>query len=131
MGRPLAAARSQSAVAAPAPILRKSGRRRCRLRSLSRRAAAPGRRTSTSGAHGSMTAPMADRHPQWFDPAMPSREQCVLPALLAARAAATPDREYLLYEDGKRWTYGQTYSLARRAAAALRRRGVRAGDKVL
>ena len=74
---------------------------------------------------------MAGPHPQWFDPAMPSREQCVLPSLLAARAASTPDREYLLYEDGKRWSYGQTYSLARRAAAALRRRGVRAGDKVL
>jgi carnitine-CoA ligase len=74
---------------------------------------------------------MAAHHPQWFDPAMPSREQCVLPSLLAARAAATPDRDFLLYEDGKRWSYGHTYSLARRAAAALRRRGVRAGDKVL
>jgi carnitine-CoA ligase len=78
-----------------------------------------------------MTVPIPGPHPQWFDPAMPSREQCVLPALLAARAAATPDRDYLLYEDGKRWTYGATYSLARRAAAALRRRGVRAGDQVL
>lgn len=32
---------------------------------------------------------------------MPSREQCVLPSLLAARAAATPDRDFLLFEDGK------------------------------
>ena len=70
-------------------------------------------------------------HPQWFDPSMPSREHCVLPSLLAARAAATPDRDYLLYEDGKRWTYATRYALARRAAAALRRCGVRAGDKVL
>lgn len=62
---------------------------------------------------------------------MPSREQCVLPSLLAARAAATPDRDFLLFEDGKRWTYGDAYKLARRAASCLRRRGVRAGDKVL
>ena len=71
------------------------------------------------------------QHPQWFDPAMPSREQCVLPALLAARAAATPDRDFLLYEDGKRWSYGHTYALARRAATGLRRCGVQKGDKVL
>ena len=73
----------------------------------------------------------AKRHPHWFDPSMPSREHCVLPCLLATRAAATPDRDFLLYEDGKRWTYGETYALARRAAAGLRRLGVRPGDKVL
>ncbi len=62
---------------------------------------------------------------------MPSREQCVLPCLLAARAAATPDRDFLLYQDGKRWTYAQTYALARRAATGLRCLGVRQGDTVL
>jgi crotonobetaine/carnitine-CoA ligase len=62
---------------------------------------------------------------------MPIREQCVLPCLLAARAAATPDRDFLLYEDGQAWNYGRAYALARRAAAGLRRLGVRAGDNVL
>src|SRR4029434_9272225 len=100
------------------------GGRRCGLRSLPRRAATCGRRTTTLASFGPLTAdtPMAAApHPQWFDPAMPSREQCVLPSLLAARAAATPDRDFLLYEDGKRWTYGHAYALARRAAASLRR----------
>ncbi len=70
-------------------------------------------------------------HPAWFDPAMPVREASVLPCLLATRAAATPARDFLLFEDGKRWTYGETHALARRAATGLRRLGVRAGDNVL
>jgi carnitine-CoA ligase len=70
-------------------------------------------------------------HPPWFDPAMPSREDCVLPALLAARAAATPSRDFLLFENAPGWSYGDTYALARRAASGLRRLGIRPGDIVL
>jgi len=70
-------------------------------------------------------------HPPWFDPSMPSREQCVLPGLLASRAAATPDREFLVFEDGPCWTFGETHQRARRLAAGLRRLGVRSGDTVL
>ena len=70
-------------------------------------------------------------HPPWFDPSLPSREDCVLSCVLATRAAATPERAYLLFEDGTRWTYGETRALARRAAAGLRSLGVRSGDKVL
>src|SRR5262245_29976679 len=78
-----------------------------------------------------MTDSATQPRPPWFDPSMPSRESCVLSCLLAARAAATPNRDFLTYEDGHRWTYGQAYALARRAAAGLRRFGVQAGDKVL
>jgi len=78
-----------------------------------------------------MTTTATKPHPPWFDPAMPSREQCVLPCLLALRAATTPDRDFLLFEDGERWTCSRTYALARRAAAGLRCLGVQGGDNVL
>ncbi len=70
-------------------------------------------------------------HPPWFDPAMPSREQCVLPCLLETHATRTPSREFLRFEDGARWTFAATRALARRAAAGLRRHGVRPGEAVL
>jgi crotonobetaine/carnitine-CoA ligase len=70
-------------------------------------------------------------HPSWFDPSLPDRESCVLPSLLARRAAEVPARDYLLFEDDTRWTYGDTHTLARRAAAGFRGLGVRPGDTVL
>lgn len=78
-----------------------------------------------------MSMPATERRPPWFDPSMPAREACVLPSLLAGRAAQTPDRDYLEFEDGRRWTYGEAYAQARRAASALRRLGVKPGDRVL
>ncbi len=46
----------------------------------------------------------------------PTREECVVPDLLAARAAADPDKPFVLFED-EHWTYGPTPS-ARRGAPA-------------
>jgi hypothetical protein len=33
----------------------------------------------------------------------PTREECVVPDLLAARAAATPDKPFILFEE-EQWT---------------------------
>jgi crotonobetaine/carnitine-CoA ligase len=73
----------------------------------------------------------SERHPSWFDPSLPTREQCVLPELLARRAASTPDRPFLLFDHDRSWTYGEAYATARRVASALRRLGVSRGDQVL
>jgi crotonobetaine/carnitine-CoA ligase len=70
-------------------------------------------------------------HPPWFDPALPEREHCVLPSVLAARAKISPDRDFLLFDGGPTWTYGKAYDVARRAAAGLRRLGVATGQQVL
>ena len=59
----------------------------------------------------------------------PSREECVVADLLAARAAATPDKLFLLFDD-ERWTYGDAAREAWRAAHALHRCGVAFGDYV-
>ena len=40
-------------------------------------------------------------------PVFPSREECVLPDMLAARAAATPDRPFALFDE-ETWSYAQT-----------------------
>ena len=65
----------------------------------------------------------AKRHPPWFDPSMPTREDCVLSCVLATRAAATPERDYLLFEDGTRWTYGETHALARACGRGIAQPG--------
>jgi len=59
----------------------------------------------------------------------PTREECVVPDLLAARAAATPDKLFLLFDD-ERWTYADAAREAWRAAHALHRCGVAFGDYV-
>ncbi|MEU3855112.1 AMP-binding protein [Streptomyces sp. NPDC029554] len=65
------------------------------------------------------------------DPRVPKAEHCVTGELLAARAAAHPERVYAVFADGTRWTYAQVYDDARATAAALRDLGVRRGDTVL
>jgi carnitine-CoA ligase len=70
-------------------------------------------------------------HPPWFDPRMPRREDCVLPAVLDDRAARFPDRRVALFEDGTEWTWGQCRAQVRAQAAALQALGVRAGDRVV
>jgi crotonobetaine/carnitine-CoA ligase len=59
----------------------------------------------------------------------PAREECVLPDMLAARALATPDKPFALFDD-ETWTYGAAATEAWRAAHALRRVGVEMGDYV-
>jgi crotonobetaine/carnitine-CoA ligase len=59
----------------------------------------------------------------------PTREECVVPDLLAARAAATPDKPFVLFED-EQWTYADAAREAWRTAQGLRREGVQMGEYV-
>jgi crotonobetaine/carnitine-CoA ligase len=70
------------------------------------------------------------RDPPWFDPAMPSREQCVLRHMLDVAAQRHPDRVLALFEDGRTWTYAEARRIARDTAAGLAKLGVRRGDRV-
>jgi carnitine-CoA ligase len=72
-----------------------------------------------------------ERHPPWFDPAVPAREDVVLKAMLDARAARHPERRFALFEDGSTWTYAQCHAEVRAAAAGLQRLGVKKGDRVI
>src|SRR5439155_23555174 len=68
--------------------------------------------------------------PEHSIPPFPSREDCVLPELLARRAAETPDRPQFLFED-ETWTCAQAVREAWRAANGLRAHcGVEPGDYV-
>jgi crotonobetaine/carnitine-CoA ligase len=59
----------------------------------------------------------------------PTREECVLPDLLAARAAATPDKPFALFDE-ETWSYARAAEEAWRAANVLSRIGVGIGDYV-
>lgn len=59
----------------------------------------------------------------------PTREQCVLPDMLAARALETPEKPFALFDD-ETWTYAAAAVEAWRAAHALQRVGVEMGDYV-
>ena len=74
---------------------------------------------------------LEERRPPWLDPAVPAREDCVLKAMLDARAARHPERRFALFEDGSTWTYGECLAEVRAAAAGLQRLGVRKGDRVI
>ncbi len=69
-------------------------------------------------------------HPTWFDPAMPTRDACVLRHMLDRAAEEFPDRMLARFEDGTIWTYGDARRIARDTAAALRALGVGRGDMV-
>jgi len=62
---------------------------------------------------------------------LPAREECVVRELLIRRAAEHPDRDFVLFDDGERWTYSDALREVRRCAAGLDALGVRAGDFVL
>jgi len=62
-------------------------------------------------------------------PQFPTREECVVPELLAARAAATPDKPFILFEEDQ-WTYADAAREAWRTAQGLRRQGVEMGEYV-
>lgn len=50
--------------------------------------------------------------------------------LFSATAQRVPDRDFLVYEDGRRYTYGQAFQESLAMQHALRELGVRAGDVV-
>lgn len=69
--------------------------------------------------------------PPWFDPAMPAREDCVVPGLINKWMTATPDKTFILFESGESWTWAETRAIAIRTAAAFQARGIKAGDTIL
>jgi len=62
---------------------------------------------------------------------LPARDECVVRELLLRRAAEHPERDFVLFEGGERWTYAEALRRVRRAAAGLDALGVRRGDLVL
>jgi crotonobetaine/carnitine-CoA ligase len=59
----------------------------------------------------------------------PTREECVVPDLLAARAVADPDKLFVLFED-EQWTRADTVHEAWRTGQGLQRLGVELGDYI-
>jgi crotonobetaine/carnitine-CoA ligase len=59
----------------------------------------------------------------------PARDECVVPDLLAARAASTPDKPFILFEE-EQWTYADAARQAWRAANGFRRQGVEMGEYI-
>ena len=73
---------------------------------------------------------MANRRTPPIELHFPTREECVLPDLIAKRAAETPDRPLLLFED-ETWTCAEAARETWRAANGLQRHcGIEAGDYV-
>lgn len=68
---------------------------------------------------------------EWWGPAVPEAEDCVVGELLVRRAAEHPDRVYAVFEDGTRWTYAEILAEAERVAAGLYGLGARPGDMVV
>lgn len=64
------------------------------------------------------------------DPRVPSRDVCVLRYLLDRWGTERPTQDYVLFENGDRWTYGELHAHVVAAAAGLQALGVRQGDHV-
>jgi crotonobetaine/carnitine-CoA ligase len=54
----------------------------------------------------------------------PTREECVLPELLGARADEQPDKVFAVFEDGDEWTYRETAQRTWRCGNGLRQLGL-------
>ncbi len=65
------------------------------------------------------------------DARIPPRDECVLRYMLDKWADRTPDKVFVVFEDGSRWTYGETLERVRVRARALRALGVAQSDHVL
>ena len=61
----------------------------------------------------------------------PSRSDCVLGDILAAGAAAMPDRVYAVFDDGEEWTFRETAERCWAAAAGLQGLGLQRGEPLL
>ena len=62
---------------------------------------------------------------------LPTREQCVVRELLIRRAAECADVDFLLFENGERWTYAKALERVQKYAAGLEALGVSQNDYVL
>jgi crotonobetaine/carnitine-CoA ligase len=65
-----------------------------------------------------------------IDPRMPSPDACVQRYMLDRLAATLPGKVFANFADGAEWTYAETREIAIRAANALRRLGVKQGERV-
>jgi len=74
---------------------------------------------------------MSAFRPPWYNPSLPAREDCVLPCLIDKWARQIPNKHFIEFESGERWTWAETREKSLHAAAALQQRGVKAGDTVL
>jgi crotonobetaine/carnitine-CoA ligase len=63
--------------------------------------------------------------------AIPSRDQCVVSALLEKWADQRPNKTFLEFEDGSCWTFAEALEQTRHAAFGLRGLGVEHGSHVL
>ena len=77
-----------------------------------------------------MTTAYEDPAQAWYGPVIPARETCVLKYVLESRAAQTPNKLYVEFEDGTRWTYSETWNTACQTAACLAALGLVPGDVV-
>jgi carnitine-CoA ligase len=73
---------------------------------------------------------IAPAGPDWFEPTLPSAEQCSIGSVLASRADVSPNEVFAVFDSGYSWTTRETYEAACKMAAALRRLGVRRGHHV-
>lgn len=67
----------------------------------------------------------------WWSSRCWESSECVLGALLDRHLAQRPDATHVVFEDGARWTYRDTWRAANAMAHQLRRLGVGHGDRVL
>lgn len=66
------------------------------------------------------------------DPAaVPAAAECVTRDLIERWAATQPDKVFVQFDDGRRWSYAETRNLSRRAANGLAALGVGQGEHVL
>ncbi len=70
---------------------------------------------------------VATQLPPATDLRFPTRDEAVLPDLLALRAEATPDKPFLIFEE-EQWSYADAAQEAWRTANALRQHGIEFGD---
>ncbi|HWS73633.1 MAG TPA: AMP-binding protein [Quisquiliibacterium sp.] len=65
------------------------------------------------------------------DTRIPPSDECVLRPMLDKWADRTPDKVFVVFEDGEQWTYAETRERVRSRARALRSLGVKQGEHVL
>jgi crotonobetaine/carnitine-CoA ligase len=70
-------------------------------------------------------------YPDWYNPDMPTRDECVIGALLDKVSTEAPDRVFAVFDDGTEWTYAETRGLVRDWAQGLQELGIEKSDSVL